>query len=136
MSKNYNLAYLLIRLAIGVSMFGHGLVRLPKLSGFVSHIVGNFKDSMIPGFLTTPFAYSIPIIEFVVGVLLILGFFTKQALVVGCVLMIALVFGSTMIENWSIIDSQLIHALVFSGLLITINYNYLALDNNLKKIIK
>jgi len=27
-------AYLLSRLAIGLSFFGHGLVRLPKLDGF------------------------------------------------------------------------------------------------------
>jgi thiosulfate dehydrogenase [quinone] large subunit len=133
MVRQYNLAYLLIRLSIGVSMFGHGLVRLPKLSVFAKHIVDSFKNSILPEVLTTPFAYTIPIVEFLVGILLILGLFTKQALIVGCVLMVALVFGSTMIENWGIIDSQLIHALIFSGLLATINHNYFALDNKLNK---
>ncbi len=136
MVKQYNLAYLLVRLSIGVSMFGHGLVRLPKLSVFVEHIVGSFKNSILPEVLTIPFAYSIPVVEFVIGVMLIVGLFTKQALVIGCVLMITLVFGSTMIENWGIIDSQLIHTLIFSGLLVTINYNYLALDNKLNNLSK
>ncbi|WP_165749140.1 DoxX family protein [Cellulophaga sp. Z1A5H] len=131
--KEYSLAYFLTRIAVGVSMFGHGLVRLPKLEGFKNHIVQSFEKSMIPEVLVTPFAYTLPILEFVVGVLLIIGLFTKQALVLGCASMITLVFGSTMIENWGIIDSQLIHALIFTGLLVTLKYNYLAVDAKMKK---
>ncbi|MBO0591691.1 DoxX family protein [Cellulophaga sp. E16_2] len=126
--KEYSLAYFLTRIAVGVSMFGHGLVRLPKLEGFKNHIVQSFEKSMIPEVLVTPFAYTLPILEFVVGVLLIIGLFTRQALVLGAILMIMLVFGSAMIENWGIIDSQLIHTLIFISLLCTIDYNYWSLD--------
>ncbi|WP_158975425.1 DoxX family protein [Cellulophaga sp. L1A9] len=131
--KEYRLGYVLARIAIGVSMFGHGLVRLPKLEGFKNHIVGSFAESMIPEILVTPFAYTLPILEFVVGVLLIIGLFTKEALVLGTMIMIALVFGSTMIENWGIIDSQLLHALIFIGLLLGIKYNHWSLDTKVNK---
>ncbi|AIY12979.1 DoxX family protein [Cellulophaga baltica] len=131
--KEYRLGYVLARIVIGVSMFGHGLVRLPKLEGFKNFMVKNFENSMVPEFLVTPFAYALPILEFAVGILLIIGLFTRQALVLGAILMIMLVFGSTMIENWGIIDSQLIHALIFIGLLLGINYNYWSLDTKLNK---
>jgi thiosulfate dehydrogenase [quinone] large subunit len=131
--KEYRLGYVLARIAIGVSMFGHGLVRLPKLEGFKNFMVQNFENSMVPEFLVTPFAYSLPILEFMVGILLIIGLFTRQALVLGAILMIMLVFGSTMIENWGIIDSQLIHAFIFIGLLLGINYNYWSLDTKVNK---
>ncbi|MFI8603429.1 DoxX family protein [Cellulophaga baltica] len=131
--KEYRLGYVLARIVIGVSMFGHGLVRLPKLEGFKNFMVKNFESSMVPEFLVTPFAYALPILEFAVGILLIIGLFTRQALVLGAILMIMLVFGSTMIENWGIIDSQLIHALIFIGLLLGINYNYWSLDSKLYK---
>ncbi|KGK32022.1 MULTISPECIES: DoxX family protein [Cellulophaga] len=131
--KEYRLGYVLARIAIGVSMFGHGLVRLPKLEGFKNFMVQNFENSMVPEFLVTPFAYTLPILEFMVGILLIIGLFTRQALVLGAILMIMLVFGSTMIENWGIIDSQLIHAFIFIGLLLGINYNYWSLDTKVNK---
>ncbi|SDE46382.1 DoxX family protein [Cellulophaga baltica] len=131
--KEYRLGYVLARIVIGVSMFGHGLVRLPKLEGFKNFMVKNFESSMVPEFLVTPFAYALPILEFAVGILLIIGLFTRQALVLGAILMIMLVFGSTMIENWGIIDSQLIHSLIFIGLLLGINYNYWSLDSKLYK---
>ncbi|AIZ41348.1 DoxX family protein [Cellulophaga baltica] len=131
--KEYRLGYVLARIAIGVSMFGHGLVRLPKLEGFKNFMVQNFENSMVPEFLVTPFAYTLPILEFMVGILLIIGLFTRQALVLGAILMIMLVFGSTMIENWGIIDSQLIHAFIFIGLLLVINYNYWSLDTKVNK---
>ncbi|MFW2377115.1 MAG: DoxX family protein, partial [Cellulophaga baltica] len=59
--KEYRLGYVLARIAIGVSMFGHGLVRLPKLEGFKNFMVQNFENSMVPEFLVTPFAYTLPI---------------------------------------------------------------------------
>ena len=125
-------AFLLLRLAIGTSMFGHGLVRLPKLSGFSSWMVTSFEKSMLPQTLVTPFSYALPIIEFLVGLLLILGLFTRQALVVGSLTMIALIFGSSMIENWEAIPSQLIHIAFFAMLLHFIQSNHWALDQKLK----
>ena len=41
-------AYLLVRLTIGASLFGHGLVRLPKLGAFHAQLMGEFKTSILP----------------------------------------------------------------------------------------
>jgi len=130
MISSQQMSFLTARLAVGTSMFGHGLVRLPKLDGFSSWMVGQFQKSMLPDFVVVPFSYVLPIAEFAVGVLLILGLFSRLALTAGSVVMISLIFGSCMIESWDAIPSQLIHAAFFSILLIfEKQYNVFALDN-------
>lgn len=114
-------------------MFGHGLVRLPKLAGFSHWMVGSFEKSMLPLSLVTPFSYALPILEFAVGLLLITGLFTKAALITGALVMVILIFGTTMIESWDAITSQLIHAAFFAVLLQFREYNTLAVDQLLKK---
>jgi len=127
------ITFLLLRLAIGASMFGHGLVRLPKLAGFSSWMVGSFEKSMLPLSLVRPFSYALPILEFTVGLLLITGLFTKVSLIAGALIMVALIFGTTLIENWDAITSQLIHAAFFAVLLQFVQYNTYALDGLLKR---
>ena len=60
--------------------------------------------------------------------LLLIGLFTKQALIAGAVIMIALIFGSSCIEEWSAIPSQLIHTLIFAYLLAYLDLNAFTLD--------
>ena len=121
-------SYLILRLAIGLSMFGHGLVRLGKLSGFSKWMVKSFENSMLPEVLVTPFSYALPILEFCVGLLLIVGLFTKKAILLGALIMLMLIFGTTLIENWGILPSQLLHVAFFAVLLNYINDNNWALD--------
>ncbi|MDB5147194.1 MAG: DoxX family rane protein [Mucilaginibacter sp.] len=124
-----DLTFVILRLAIGASMFGHGLVRLPKLNGFSNWMVGTFEKSMLPKAMVTPFSYLLPIAEFTIGVLLLSGLFTKPALVAGGAVMMILILGSCMIENWEIIPSQLIHAAFFAVLLQFATNNTYSLDN-------
>ena len=121
-------SFLLLRLAIGVSFFGHGLVRLPKLGGFSQWMVGAFAKSMLPRALVVPFSFLLPIAEFVIGILCIAGLFTGPALVGGCIVMILLILGCCLIENWEPIASQLIHIAVLALLLNFLTANNWALD--------
>ncbi|WP_291909454.1 DoxX family membrane protein [Chitinophaga sp. CB10] len=125
--------YLLLRLGVAASMFGHGLVRLPKLNGFSSWMVSSFEKSMLPAALVTPFSYFVPIAEFVVGLLLLAGLFTRFAAIAGALVMVALIFGSCMVENWDWIPSQLIHVAFFAVLVQYVSSNAWAVDNLVKK---
>lgn len=130
---NDKLSFLLLRLTIGTSMFVHGLVRLPKLAGFSNWMVGKFANSMLPAGVVLPFSYALPIIEFAVGVLVLIGLFTKQALTLGAVVMIVLLFGSGIIEDWGAFPTQLIHAFFFVILLSNLHHNYYAFDRIVRK---
>ncbi|WP_374362283.1 DoxX family protein [Cloacibacterium sp.] len=125
--------YLLLRLALGASMFGHGLVRLPKLNAFSHWMVESFKNSFLPKVVVVPFSYLLPIAEFGVGLLLIIGLFTQQSLIAGAMVMLLLIFGTTLIENWESLPSQLIHVAFFTILLQFISSNSIALDMLLNK---
>ncbi|WP_341842700.1 DoxX family membrane protein [Chitinophaga caseinilytica] len=125
--------FLLLRLALGASMFGHGLVRLPKLRAFSTWMTGSFERSMLPKSLVEPFSYALPVAEFAIGLLLLLGLFTRPALVAGGVTMALLILGTSLIENWEAIPSQLIHAALFALLLQFVQYNGWALDQLIQK---
>src|ERR1044072_6086650 len=122
------ISFLLLRLAIGISFFGHGLVRFPKLQTFSNWMVGNFKKSLLPEALVVPFSMVLPFAEFAIGLLLLTGLFTKYALIAGSLVMLLLLFGTTMIENWDAIPSQIIHIALLAFLLHFIDANSLALD--------
>lgn len=121
-------SYLLLRIAVGMSFFGHGLVRLPKLETFSNWMISQFEKSMLPISLVKPFSYFLPIIEFIIGLFLILGLFTKQTLIAGSIVMIVLIFGTSMIENWEAIPSQLFHVVILCWLLNYIKMNNYSLD--------
>jgi len=126
-------AYLLSRLAIGLSFFGHGLVRLPKLDVFSHWMLNQFSKSILPEALVLPFSYILPIAEFIVGLLIILGLFTKQGLILAGLISLMLIFGTTIIENWEALPSQLIHVAFIAVLLTYLPHNRYAVDQLIKK---
>ena len=120
--------FLLIRLTIGMSMMGHGMVRIPKLSIFSEGMVANFEGSILPLVLVRPFSFALPFLELGIGVLLIFGLFTRIGAVLGGLLMVVLVFGTSMIENWGALPSQMIHILFFATVYEYIKSNSYAVD--------
>jgi thiosulfate dehydrogenase [quinone] large subunit len=127
-------AFLLLRLGIGTSFFGHGLVRLPKLDKFSHGVITEFQHSIIPEALVTALAYTLPFAELIIGLLVLLGLFTRHALLAGAIVMLLLIFGTTTIEQWNILDTQLIHLLFFAGLLPFVDqYNTWALDKRIRR---
>ena len=131
--NHVSIPLLFIRLGVGLSFLGHGLVRLPKLHAFSEWMTTLFAASPLPQFLVEPFSYALPVAEFVVGLLLVLGLFQKQAAVAGAIVMLFLVFGSCLIEEWSAIPSQFLHILFLAILLTQTKANAYSIDHLLKK---
>ncbi|WP_333852347.1 DoxX family membrane protein [Epilithonimonas sp.] len=115
--KDFKTTYFFLRLPIAISLLGHGLVRLPKLEMFSNWMVTSMEKSAIPSFMIIPFSYFLPIAEFLIGLLLLIGFKTKYTIYSGLVLMSILILGSASIENWSAIEAQLLHSVYLGGLL-------------------
>jgi thiosulfate dehydrogenase [quinone] large subunit len=114
--KDFKTAFFFLRLPVAVSLLGHGLVRIPKLATFSEWMVSTMEKSMIPTALIVPFSYILPLIEAVIGILLLINFKTRQTLYAALVLMSILIFGSCSIENWSAIEAQLLHSFYLFGL--------------------
>ncbi len=131
---NTKYSYFFLRLPLAMSMLGHGLVRLPKLSQFAEGMTAEFTDSILPSVLVLPFGYSLPLIELVIGILLMIGLQTKNVIFAGLLTMSAFIFGSSMIENWGAISVQLIHSLYFGMLLYFLPNDRFSIDatNNAK----
>ncbi len=127
------LAYTFLRLVFGINMFVHGLVRIGNIPGFVESQVGLYKDIAIPAFLIAIPAYLIPIVEFAVGLLLILGLQTRNALIANFLLMMTLMFGVCLLQKWDTAGSQLIYNLVLFILLAGCNFNLISVDNWLSR---
>ena len=128
MKKTPGRAYLMARLPIAVSMFGHGLERIPKLHLFSDHLVEQFSKSIIPEKLVATFSTALPFAELLTGILLILGLFTRFSCVLGLLIMLALIFGSAMIEQWDNVFIQIIYGLYFSMLYYFAFYNRYSFD--------
>jgi thiosulfate dehydrogenase [quinone] large subunit len=60
--------------------------------------------------------------------MLVVGLLTKLGLIAGVLGMTALVFGSTTIEDYSVIGEQLIHAAIMVGLIVFLEHNTCSVD--------
>ncbi len=125
---------MLLRIAVGVNFIGHGLVRFPKIAGFREWMLKEFEGSMLPDFLVSPFATVLPFAEFAVGLLLLLGLFTYRAAIAGAVIIIMLIFGSCLIENWSAVGSQMVYILLFYFLIAEVRHDSFGLDGRRKSL--
>ena len=127
--KDRAVAYVLLRLTIGTSLFGHGLVRIPKLSAFHAQMMSEFKASILPAVLVSPCVYVLPFVELATGALLVAGAFTRAAAVAGALVMIVLVFGATSIEHFNVIGEQLLHAILLAAVVAFRSHNRYSLDH-------
>jgi thiosulfate dehydrogenase [quinone] large subunit len=128
------LAYALMRLALGVNIFGHGFFRiLSGVGAFANGMVQGMDKGPLPHALSLGFGYCIPWLELTVGALLIVGLFTRTALVAGSLLMIALTFGTTSTQNWAGAGTQLNYSFIFFAMLWLVEANTLSVDGMLRR---
>jgi thiosulfate dehydrogenase [quinone] large subunit len=132
--NNKSLAYALLRIAFGINFAGHGLVRIYNgVDAFATTTAEHLAKSPLPHSLTFGFSYVIPFLESILGLVLILGIFTRAALVCGAVFMMLLTIGIASNQQWDIASQQLIYSAIFFLLLYLIEHNGLAVDNSLRR---
>lgn len=127
------IAYTFLRVVFGVNFFNHGLTRIADIPGFAESMVQLYQDMFIPAVLVRIPAYLIPPVELVVGGLLIVGLATRKALMGGFTLMVVLMAGVTLLQNWDAAASQLIYCLVYFLLLAGSGLDAISLDRFFQK---
>lgn len=126
-------AYTLLRIIVGVNYFNHGFTRIASIPNFVQSMVEQFQDTFIPGFLVAINAALVPPVELIVGLLITIGLFTRAALVACLILMLVLMYGVTLLQNWSTASSQLIYDVILALLLAGVGYNSISVDRWLSR---
>lgn len=117
-------AYLLLRLVTGLDFFMHGFARIftgTHLSGFAQGMAKSMAATPLPPSLTLASGYAIPCVELLIGTLLLLGLFTRAALTLALLLMLVLIFGVGLKQDWNVAGQQLLYALVLAILLFARN---------------
>jgi thiosulfate dehydrogenase [quinone] large subunit len=124
-----SLAYALLRITLGLNIFMHGTSRLlAGITNFVSSMIKIFQNTVLPTAVIVPFGYALPWLEAALGLLIIIGFRTREALVAGALLMLGLTFGTALRQDWSVAGTQLLYSVVYAALIAALRYNSLSVD--------
>ncbi|MDX2242087.1 MAG: DoxX family membrane protein [Leptolyngbyaceae cyanobacterium bins.302] len=131
--KDVELAYFFLRLIFGVNFFNHGFTRIGNIGGFANSMVDMFKDAAVPAELVRVVGAIVPPLELIIGILLIVGFATRGALIAGFVLMMILQGGVLIVGQLDSAVSQLIYCIIFFLLLATVGFNTISLDTKFRR---
>jgi thiosulfate dehydrogenase [quinone] large subunit len=72
--RDRELAYAILRLALGVNLFGHAFVRILGGDGaFVNWLAEHMSGTALPAWVVRPFGYFLTVEECLVGALLVIG---------------------------------------------------------------
>ena len=88
-----------------------------------------FVGTILPMPLVVGTLYIIPAAEVVLGFLLLVGLFTRSALLASVVLFLVLHFGHGVRQIWSNMHLVMHYSVYFWIMFVLIRYNWLALDN-------
>ena len=122
------LAHGSFRLALGVNELMHGLVRLPTLLAFAASTAKSFEKTVLPGWFVYAFSLTIPFLETLIGLTLILGLLTRWALLTGSLLMSVLIFGTALRSDWAIVGLQMIYVIAYFLAFLYLEHNRYSLD--------
>jgi thiosulfate dehydrogenase [quinone] large subunit len=128
-TRDFALAYLLLRATIGLNIFIHGASRLlAGVSSFANSLVPMFQKTPLPACSVHWFGLALPWVETILGFLVLAGLRTRFALIGGSVLIFVLTFGSTLRQDWESAGLQLIYASIYAALLAFRDKNVYSLD--------
>ena len=118
LSREQHIAYVLLRLLLGVNLLGHGAIRI--LHGpwvFAAGMVKLMAETPLPAGLVLAFGYATPFIELLLGAVLVFGVATRWALTCAMLFMTALMFGITLRQDWPTAGLQLGYGFVIFALM-------------------
>ena len=127
-----SIAYAIFRLTFGVNIGFRGIVRIVHgLDLFAGGLLKQFAVTGFPLGAVNAFGHVVPYVETIIGILLILGLWTRGALIVGGLMMTSLTFGTMFLQDFNLAWLQLTYAIAFFVLLALRSWNLISLDARL-----
>jgi thiosulfate dehydrogenase (quinone) large subunit len=123
------LGYTVLRLALGVDIAMHGISRfIGGLNHFAQPTIAEFAHTALPAVLVVPMVYTIPFVEAIAGTLILIGLWTRYALLLDALLMLVLIFGTCIQQNWMVLSTQIPYPVIIALLLFLRRFNVVSLD--------
>lgn len=133
-SKDAILGYTLLRVVLGVNLLSHGISRIiTGPSAFAAALVTQFQATPLANWLVSGFGMTLPWLEALLGLLILLGIKLRWTLLAAGALLAVLTYGTCLIQQWDGATAQLIYAVVYALLLIFRQWNLLSVDGWLGK---
>jgi len=132
-ASNTAIAYAILRLSFGANILLHGLSRvLNGRAAFLAYLTKYFEHAHLisPGMLPA-FGAVLPWVETTLGLLLMLGLFSRFTLIVGALVMTILVIGTNLAQDWLVAGLQLPYCFIYYYLLIHLEQNSISVDSML-----
>jgi thiosulfate dehydrogenase (quinone) large subunit len=132
--RDERLGYVLLRVVFGLNLLMHGVSRMLMGPGdFAFKLQAQFAGSILPTTGVRLFGILLPGVEALLGLLILIGLRTRVALVVASLLMMALTFGSAIIQDWTATATQLFYAAIVSGLIVLQRFDGWSVDAWLRR---
>jgi thiosulfate dehydrogenase [quinone] large subunit len=124
------LAYAAFRITLGMNIFFHGAMRLiTGLDAWAAKESELFTNTLLPMWSVSAFLHTLPFVEVLLGTLTFLGLYTRWALIAGSLMLLTLVFGNDVRQDWNTVGNNMHYVLYYAGLIAAYRYNAFALDN-------
>jgi thiosulfate dehydrogenase (quinone) large subunit len=119
-----------MRVSFGANIMLHGVSRfLMGHTAFLAYLSHYFeKTTVIPQSTLPAFATVLPFLETGFGLLLMIGLFTRFALIAGALVITCLVIGTNLAQDWLVSGLQLIYVFLYYYLLAHRGENRYSLD--------
>jgi len=128
-SEDISRAYVLLRVTLGLNICLHGVVRWVKgLHSVAESFVPMFAKTPLPSWSVYDFGYVLPILEAFIGAAVLFGLQTRRALQAGSILMLVLMFGSSLREDWPTVGIQLTYSVVYCILIAGVQFDGFGID--------
>jgi thiosulfate dehydrogenase (quinone) large subunit len=121
-------AYALPRIGLGMLFLIAGAGKVQTLSAWLSGDQFQHFSKFLPSIFLKPYMVLLPFLETMVGVLLVLGLFTRPALKLTGLLILSINLGLILSKQFAIVSNNFVYLIVISGLLVFADRNGLALD--------
>ena len=133
--KDFSIVGFLLRLPIGILFFFAGLNKfIDGYGNFVSWIMKDMtENTWLPAFVLYPYAHILPFIEVTVGVLLIIGLFTRSTLFITALLLTSLMFGKVLTHDYATSANNANYVFMTALAFYFSRYNCISVDKFIRK---
>lgn len=124
------IAYTILRVSFGANIMLHGVSRIYMgHAAFLAYLTHYFeKVSYFPVGMLSLFATVQPWVELILGLLLTIGLLTRFSLIAGGLVILSLVIGTNLAQDWLVSGLQLIYAFLYYYLLVHVDQNRFSID--------